>query len=371
MQDTTNFQPSPTPACNHLGDSGAATATTTANTTGDDGTGGLDWLALAATGNTSTTNPDNTLAAATSVTAGTVGATPARSPASGAAGAAVSDASGGGGGLDWLTAAKAGAQAGVGGAKTRRGSLKEARKASVSATAPGGWMTSGKLGVSTEDASDDDAAGGVKVDNGGTKKRGARESGKKAIKEGKSAGGAGEAAPAASSGAGGWLASGKLGVKLDDEESDQGDAVDRGDTSCPVMVSLETQTENDIEGIVKRENEPKLPPWAKRWTPPAPEPEEVPPEPTPEAADGRGSAKEVHIVSSKKMQLVKRTRYRMTAMRFAFWIECMVDHRFRVCKSRTTQPRFLRPDQPAKKTLWDLIFPPSVSWYKYGSEKVN
>lgn len=248
-----------------------------------------------------------------------MGITPARSPAAGAAaGAAASDPDGGGSGLDWLTVA--GAQVGVRGATTRHDSPKEARKDSVPATAPGGWMTSGKLGVSTEDVSDDDAAGGVKVDNGGAKKRGVGERDKSTAKGKKTVGDAGEA-PAAASGAGGWLASGTLGVKLDDEESDQGDAVNRGDTSGPAMVSLKTQTEDDIEGIVKRENEPKLPPWAKRWIPPAPEPEEVLPESPPEAADGGGSAKKVHKNCFNEKQsedIVECTRRRMTATRFTF-----------------------------------------------------
>lgn len=142
-------------------------------------------------------------------------------------------------------------------------------------------MTSGKLGVATEDDSDGDSGGGGGRKAGATtrKKSGAKTGGTK---------------PPALSGPGGWLGSGALGVPTEDESDDDGDVGGSGGGG-PVMVSLETQTDEDIEGIVKRGEVPKLPPWAKRWTPPVPEPVVVESEPSVEAppAVDEGSGKQV------------------------------------------------------------------------------
>lgn len=146
---------------------------------------------------------------------------------------------------DWLADAKS------------RGTTKHnkrstaAKRASIGSAAPGGWMSSGKLGLSTgDDDSDEDQAG--KTGRGSAKSR-------KKKKKQQSRG---------SVSAAGWLSSGALGVPAQDESDEDGDDSDGG---RPSMVTTETQTEDNIEGASKSANGPKLPPWAKPWTPPSPE----------------------------------------------------------------------------------------------------
>lgn len=153
-------------------------------------------------------------------------------------------------GLDWLTAAQSGEQVR---AQPRRVSVAPAAK-----SAPGGWLTAGKLGVSTKDDSDDDGVGNdLPTPKAKSEKKGT-----------------GKAAPAGSAATAGWLSSGALGVPVDDESDIE--AGDESGSSRPTAIEQGTQTDENIGEIVMRETGPKLPPWAKRWTPPTPKAEIVP-----------------------------------------------------------------------------------------------
>ena len=130
-------------------------------------------------------------------------------------------------------------------------------------------MSSGKLGISTEDDSDQDDTGKL----GGPSASGTSKSKKKEKKKEKKK----KTVEAAVSG--GWLGSGALGLPAGDE-SDSDEEESDGGGGQGVGVTIETQTEDDIEavtegGAIEKDNAPKLPPWAKAWTPP-PKPEVVP-----------------------------------------------------------------------------------------------
>ncbi|CAB1112512.1 unnamed protein product [Ectocarpus sp. CCAP 1310/34] len=188
----------------------------------------------------------------------------------------VGQASGGRDGLGWLTEAankntaaatpaSSSAPDWLAGAKSR-GTTKHnkrstaAKRASIGSAAPGGWMSSGKLGLATgDDSSDEDQAG--KTDRGSAKPRMKK---KKQQRRG--------SVPAAG-GPAGWLSSGALGVPAQYESDENGGDSDGG---RPLMATTETQTEDNIEAATKTANGPKLPPWAKPWTPPPPEPEAEP-----------------------------------------------------------------------------------------------
>lgn len=190
--------------------------------------GGLSWLTDAA-GNT-----------------GPAAATP-----TGASSAAEPESEG-----DWLSVAKSSVRT-----LSKSRVVGPAANAALSA-APGGWMSSGKLGVSTEDDSDQDDTG--KVGRGSAKSKKKRQ--------------AREAASTASV-SGGWLGSGGLGIPAEDESGDE-DEESHGGGGHGVGVTIETQTEDDIEaaiegGAIEKGDAPKLPPWAKPWVPP-PKPEVVP-----------------------------------------------------------------------------------------------
>lgn len=233
----------------------------------------MDWLTQAAVTDTSSSrltlaNPSDLVAVAIP---GKSAIPTVTSDAAGAGAAGASD------GLGWLTAATEGT-------KPRRSSVKAAPKAAVAPAAAGGWLTAGKLGVLTEDGNDDNINGG----GGGGRGNAAETSATRKIKEGK------VSIPAAAptpDGPGGWLTSGTLGVPVDDEIDQDIGGGDDGDSGRPTMVSGETQTEDDIEGVVKKELAPKLPPWVKRWTPPP----EVEVASTPAPATGEGSEKEVSV----------------------------------------------------------------------------
>lgn len=154
---------------------------------------------------------------------------------------------------DWLDDAKSR------GTTKHNKSSTAAKRASIGSAAPGGWMSSGKLGLSTgDDGSGEDQAG--KTDRGSAK---ARKKKKQQSRGSVSAAG----------GPAGWLSSGALGVPAQDESDDDGGDSDGG---RPLMATTETQTEDNIEAATKTANGPKLPPWAKPWTPPPPEPEAEP-----------------------------------------------------------------------------------------------
>lgn len=219
----------------------------------------MDWLTQAVTGTTgaATTSPDGVLAAA--LTEGPI--------------ATQTTTGEGSCGLDWLAAATALSD----NAKTVQRPARTAQKllpSKAGPAAPGGWMTSGKLGISTTDDSD-------AIDEGGGSGDGAT-SGKAAGAQKKTE--KTDAAALARSGPGGWLSLGAFGVQVEDRKDE--DAADGSRPSNggrhPDMVSGETQTDDDIEEIVKRGGAPNFPPWAKRWSPP-PEPV-VKPEPSAESS---------------------------------------------------------------------------------------
>lgn len=222
----------------------------------------MDWLAQAASKNTNwtTTSPDEQLAEALS----------------GLSVAAPNIISGNGGGLAWLTAATSSGHHAQGEKKKSSSAQKPIRRSSAS-TANGGWITSGRLGTFTGDESDD-------LDNRGVGK--AESTAHKPKSNPK------ESAFAAS-GSGGWLAFGGLGIPVNSDSDEEGHTGGANSKDCPLMASVEAQTDDDIEGIVKRGEVPKVLPWAKRWTPP-PEPI-LDPEPTIESssADDAVSDQEV------------------------------------------------------------------------------
>lgn len=184
------------------------------------------------------------------------------------------------GGDDWLAIAKSSGQA--------KPLHNPAARRSVAVPAPGGWMSSGKLGLSTEDGSDEDVAGKTSGGGGSGSSGGNPIPTKKKKKK--------EQLSVSASGPGGWLSSGALGVAVEDESDDDDDddgggpgGGDAGENGRGVAVTIETQTEEDIESITKRgatekANVPKLPPWAKPYVPPPK------PETEPDAAPGKASA---------------------------------------------------------------------------------
>lgn len=207
---------------------GSATANTGDS---DSGGGGLSWLTSVAE------QPASGTSAPTATSPGADGA------------AAI-----GGDPDDWLAAATSSGQT-----KRKKNVTATAAKGSAAPAAPGGWLSSGKLGVSTKDGSDsdeDDATGrGAAAATKGKKRKKARRS------------------ASAASGAEGWLASGTLGAPAEDESDDEEDS--DGGRRKAILVSAETQTDDDIQAIVERGVVPKLPPWAKPYVPPR-KPEEVP-----------------------------------------------------------------------------------------------
>lgn len=222
----------------------------------EDGGGGLSWLTQAAgSSGSGTTAP----AASSSV--------PVDSG---------NDGLEAGGGLDdWLNVAKSSGQ-------TKRKSV-----ATVAApAATGGWMSLGKLGISTEDYSDQDDAG--KTGGGGSAVTKLKKKKKQAAQT-----------SADTSGPGGWLSSGALGAPAEDESGDEDSG--GGETDRGVGVTIETQTEEDIEAVTKggttgKGNAPKLPPWAKPYVPP-PKPEVVP-VPPPEANSAPQGAPETQVLAT-------------------------------------------------------------------------
>lgn len=188
-------------------------------------------------------------------------------------------------GLDWLSAAAVGGQSAsrpsAAGAAVRRRSLSAGKAAP--APAAGGWLTSGKLGVSTEDGSCDKdcttlAALGSKVAGVDGKNNNAASLSKtKNSKDEKSMGKKKGSEPGISTGApGGWLAaaisSGNLGVDREDGSEDE-DVEGGRDGTTPKTTTVGTQwEEGGGEAVANKATETKLPPWAKKWIPPVPDP---------------------------------------------------------------------------------------------------
>ncbi len=172
-------------------------------------------------------------------------------------------------GIDWLAAATSSSQT-----KQKPRAAASTAKATPAPAAPGGWMSSGKLGISTEEDSDRDDAG--KAGAGGSAASTAAAAKPRKKKQPR-------VSVSVASGPEGWLGSGALGVPTQDESDD--DEGDSGDGKGVVLATIETQTEDDIEAVTERGAIEKgggrqLPPWAKPWTPP-PKPQAVP-DPSPE-----------------------------------------------------------------------------------------
>ena len=213
---------------------------------GDSEGGGLSWL----------TNAAVSSVPATTVSAGT--------PSMAEVGLAY--------GNDWLAAANASGQ-------TKRNPCvaESITKATAAPASPGGWMSSGKLGFSTEVDSDEDDAGTTRI-GGSAASTAAAAKRRNRKKTRLSVSGA--------SGPGGWLRAGTLGVPTGDgnDDGEEEEEVGSGDGEA-VGITIETQTEDDIEAVTEKggtekTGASKLPPWAKPWVPP-PKPQVVP-DPTPE-----------------------------------------------------------------------------------------
>ena len=236
------------------------------------GEGGLDWLTSVATGNST--------ASVTSAQATEPSAAPAVN------GSAIEDD-------DWLAVAKSTSQASR--HKSHNSSPATRSSAAAAPAAPGGWMSSGKLGLPTGGGSDEGDAG--ETGDGSTNTKNRKKQPRKAAS---SAGG-----PT------GWLGSGALGVPAEDgsDEEDVGDGDGGGGggngDGRGVGVTIETQTEDDIQavtekGAIEKDKAPKLPPWAKPWVPP-PKPE-VEPDDTPEVTSA--PAEETKKQVTEKLWLI-------------------------------------------------------------------
>ena len=174
-------------------------------------------------------------------------------------------------GNDWLAAASS--------SQTKRNSpaTESTIRATTAPAAPGGWMSSGKLGISTEDSSDQESVGTAGAGGSATSTAVAAKTRKR-----KQA----RLSVSAASGPGGWLSAGALGVPTEDGHDDDDEEQEIGDgNGKAVGVTIDTQTEDDIEAVTQRggaekNSGRKLPPWAKPWVPP-PKPQVVP-DPSPE-----------------------------------------------------------------------------------------
>lgn len=285
----------------------ASTESEVAKSTAEDpGAGGLDWLQSLARPNAAAVAPPPSHGDTAGETAsrhtpgGTAGNTEVeeeevdwlaaamkgKSPAVGTAKSAVEKPDVQGGGDDWLAVAKS----------TSR--KKRESKASPTAPAGSGWMLSGKLGLSVGDDSDEDIVG--KTDEGGSVDKGS-SSGRATSKKKKKKKKTEQGSPTAS-GPAGWLSAGALGVPTEDSSGEESDVSSRGGGGSVKgkgeAVTIETQTEEDIEaitekGATEKANSPKLPPWAKPWIPPPKK--EVAPDPAPEtpSAPDKGAKDEV------------------------------------------------------------------------------
>lgn len=191
------------------------------------------------------------------------------------------------GGDDWLAIARSGGQ------NKRKSPLSLTARHSVAASSAtqGGWMSSGKLGLPTEDDSDDGGAGTSGGGGGSTTAAPAKP--KKHKRQAGHSTAAGEPT--------GWLGSGALGVPTEDgsDQEDGGIGDGGGEDDRGVGVTVETQTEDDIQavvekGTVEKQNVRKLPPWAKPWVPPSKP--EVPSVAAPKAATAAGGGSEKEVI---------------------------------------------------------------------------
>lgn len=193
--------------------------------------------------------------------------------------------SGGAASLDWLSAAAVG-----GTPSKKRGSVGPKSPRAPGGTVAGGWLSSGKLGVSSEESSDGED--GPKRDAG--EKKGV-VSPKKGSEKKKSKLKITSSSTGATNAPGGWLAAGiamgTLGAMDNDTDGDEASDQDGGSRDGPKMVSSSTQwEEGDGEGKPKVPTR-TLPPWAKKWTQPAPDPPPLVQEVKPKAIEAQPETK--------------------------------------------------------------------------------
>ncbi|CAN0426434.1 unnamed protein product, partial [Discosporangium mesarthrocarpum] len=174
------------------------------------------------------------------------------------------------------TGAGTGAGEGSQGDKTGPGAGTGPNRSKVAIATPGSWMN-GKLGLPMDDKSDNEEDGGASGRRTGSKGH--------TSKQGQGNKSRAQASKAAIPG--GWLAalaaSGKLGAPEEEEEDENDEHAPRG-VNGEKMVTATTQTETEEERAKEEADavsRPKLPPWAKPWTPPTPTPPPEPNEPTP------------------------------------------------------------------------------------------
>lgn len=216
----------------------------------------------------------------------------------------ITDDTNGAAGLSWLEmVVDSGGKSKKARSDTSSGGLLSSSKHKLAPQEPnvqGNWLTSGKLGVPIEVQSDEEAEtegiakiaapGKQGVDFVSAKAEGKMKNNteRKAVDYAReptaqSAGGktwlaktskigvkkVGVTSLAKAGGSGSWLESGSLGVPVDDgSEGESEGKCEGGGGEGVTLISEETQTEDDIDQIVKRGTHSKLPPWAKPWTSP-------------------------------------------------------------------------------------------------------
>lgn len=184
---------------------------------------------------------------------------------------------GGVAGLDWLSAAaiegkKAQRRPSTASAKRSVQGLSKQHMPPPTPTAgPGDWLTSGKLGVLTGDDSDAEDVGaqpGASTGNVSKSKSPKKNKKGKSKRKTSDAGVGPEAVP------GGWLAagiaSGTLGVA--DAPGNDDDSQSGHDEDGVKMTTSSTQWEEGDGEEKLKAPVTTLPPWAKKWTPPIPDP---------------------------------------------------------------------------------------------------
>lgn len=214
---------------------------------------GLDWLKdVAASGSSS----HAAVAGAGGPLANAVSKMPG--PAMVASAPQTKEAISGESGLDWLAAMATLGQKQLGPRCDLEVAKLEGRTSL--ATEGGGWLTSVKLGILSEEDNKIERCHDGDLGNRGSDPRSGKLSaaGVKRVSE---------LLTTLVRELGGWFASGSLGNLVDDENGGELKEKCGGGGGLLTHRSEETQTEDDIEGIVKKGTESKLPPRAKPWSP--------------------------------------------------------------------------------------------------------
>lgn len=274
-----------------LADTSATVTAAAIDACNEEEEGGLSWLIKAASGQCSApVTSTSAIAAADPLTAALSGQ---RMPATSSSRSGLVAAPARAPGSDWLALAASGAPI-----NTLSASAPSAPRPKPPIGKPArrnsgrGWITDGKLGLLVDDEvfpTRDTGQGGAQVTK--TPAKNAPTPAKERI-----TGDFAESRP------GGWLTaavtSGRLGAPGDGHQNDDDTSVD-GEPSHGI--TIETQTDENIEQAVKDSTKPKLPPWAKPWSPPrAPIVDlHLPTDETPRAEDKRGTKPE----SSPTMQI--------------------------------------------------------------------